>query len=185
MVKPFACLLACLLLAACATRRADPPPDAAPASRAGSVGFQDISGLVNVPVRVSLAPNETYLEPLEAVGSPMPGYPPVLLGARLAPQTVCVSVAIDAQGGILSSGGVIAPPACPAPAEAAFLDAVRTTLAGWTFEPARRCVFPSVAAKELANANCSGGREIPIPVTLTYRFVFEQHDGKGVVRMGR
>lgn len=114
----------------------------------------------------------------------MPPYPAHLLEARLPAQTVCVRVAISAQGTILSSSGLVEMPACPEPADAALMDVVRGTLARWTFEPARRCVFPSLAAKEMAIASCNGGQEIPIAVTLTYRFVFEQHDGRGAVRLG-
>lgn len=182
MLKPLACLFCLAVLAACAAPRGGPILPSSDA-RSGAVGVQDISGLLQAPEgRVALAPNEAYLEPLEAVGSPLPGYPPALLDAQLAPQTVCVSVAIGADGAILSSRGRVDLPTCPEPVHPAFVNAARTTLATWVFEPARRCVFPSPAAKALANANCSGGREIPIAVTLTYRFVFEQHDGRGSVR---
>lgn len=180
-----ALLLSALAVAGCATPRADSQAVEDSPRRAGAVGFQDISGLASAPGgRVALAPNEAYLEPLEAVGSPLPRYPSQLLSARLDAQTVCVRLAIDADGKITGRTPVVEDPACPAASDPAFWDSVSSTLARWTFEPARRCVFPTVAMKEMTNASCSGGQEIPIAVSVTYRFVFEQRDGHGSVRMG-
>lgn len=184
MTKPLACLLLAAALSACASPRTTPRD--APAPRSGGVGVQDISGLLQAPTgRIALAPNEAYLEPLEAVGSPMPAYPADLLSARLEPQSVCISVAIGTRGEILARRELVEPPTCPAAAHAAFAEAALGAVSTWTFEPARRCVFPSAAAKELAHASCSGGEAIPIAVTLTYRFVYAQRDGRGDVRLGR
>lgn len=164
-------------------------PDAASAvgelDRSGAVGFQDISGLASAPNgRVTLAENESFLEALEGPHSPMPAYPSGLLGASLEPQTVCVSVSLDARGDIISIVPVVELPACPAAVAPAFVAAVTETVGGWTYEPARRCIFPTVAIKDMAFASCNGGQEVAIAVTLTYRFVFEQRDGKGSVRLG-
>lgn len=177
------CVPVAVLCAGCATA-VESPRGAVP--RAGAVGVQDISGLTAAPHgRIALAGNESYLEPLEAVDSPLPAYPAHLLAARLDAQAVCVRIGIDATGAIVSSRPHVESPACPAAADPAFAQAAADTLATWTFEPARRCIFPTPEAKELALASCSGGREVPIAVSLTYRFVFEQRDGEGSVRMGR
>ena len=56
----------------------------------------------------------------------------------------------------------------------------------WRFEPAVRCVFANAEAKTAAtNTGCAGATEIPQAVSLHYRFVFEQDEGRGAVRLAR
>lgn len=179
------CLLSGIVLAACTTRGDAPSRGHADQRVTSTVGFQDISDLTSAPNgRLSLAANESYLEPLEATDSPMPPYPADLLGSNLDAQTVCLRVAVGVDGTVASAVPLTEPPACPAPVDPAFSQAASRTVMAWAFEPARRCVFPTAAIKELAIASCNGGEETPIAVTLTYRFVFEQNDGTGTVRLG-
>lgn len=177
-----------LVTAGCATNQHAPAAAAAAddAALSGAVGFQDISGLMSAPTgRLKLGENETYLEALEDPRSPMPVYPADLLSARLPPQTACVRVSLNEQGKITSIIPAVEPPACPEGVASVFASAVSDAVERWAFEPARRCSFPTAAAKAMAFSNCSGGQETPIAVTLTYKFVFEQKEGEGSVRLGR
>ena len=169
-------------LAGCATP-ASSTDDAA--SRRGQVGMSEISALIPVPSRVQLAENESFLVPVEDDANPMPAYPPALLSQSLSPQTVCVHVGVDRDGGVLSSAPAVVPPDCPAASDPAFVEAVRRAVAGWRYDPALRCVFPDAKTKDDTTGSCGGYTEVPEAVTLTYRFVFEQKDGRGSVRLGR
>jgi len=173
-----------MLLAGCATHSPVANDDAA---RAGQVGMREISGMIAQPSRVTLAPNESFLVPVEDDANAMPAYPDVLLSRALPPQAVCMSVAVDRDGTVMSSAPAVAPPACPGTdaVDPAFFATVQRTLEHWRYDPALRCVFPDARTKDETVGSCGGYTEIPEAVTLTYRFVFEQNDGRGSVRMGR
>ena len=174
------------LSAGCATAP-NPGLDDAEASRAGQVGVRDITGLVPAGARLQLADNESFLMPLDEPDNPVPAYPATLLARKLPPQAVCLRVAIGDDGKVLSSAPLSEGEGCAAveASHQAFVDAATAAVAGWRFEPALRCVFPTIAAKQNVEASCSGGEEVPVAVSLAYRFVFEQHDGRGSVRIGK
>lgn len=175
-------ILCTALLAGCATQ---PPVAKEDPSRSGQVGMNEISALIPQPSRMELAENESFLMPIEDDANPMPAYPEALLSQRLPLQVVCVRVAVDRDGGVLSSTPAVAPPNCPAPSDPAFFDTVRGAVAGWRYDPALRCVFPDAKTKDDTEGSCGGYTEIREAVTLTYRFMFEQKDGRASVRMGR
>lgn len=175
-------LLCAALLGGCATQSAVVNDQVA---RAGQVSMNEISGMIPLAARMELADNESFLMPLEDDANPLPVYPAALLSQELAPQAVCVRVGVGGEGSVLSSAPAIAPPNCPEPADPAFFDAVRSAVAGWRYEPALRCVFPDAKTKDDTVGSCGGYTEIPEAVTLTYRFVFEQKDGRGSVQLAR
>ncbi|HEY0506404.1 MAG TPA: hypothetical protein VGD42_23235 [Lysobacter sp.] len=173
------------LLAGCATQPR--LADADTAARSGQVGMRDISGAIAQPSRVALADNESFLVPIEDDANASPVYPDALLARQLPPQAVCLRVGIDRDGTVLSSVPVMQAPECPAPGEvdAAFFDAVSRVVAAWRYDPALRCIFPDAKTKDDTVGSCGGYTEVPEAVSLTYRFVFEQKDGRGVVRMAK
>lgn len=74
---------------------------------------------------------------------------------------------------------------CPADADRRFISAAQAAVRSWRFDPAFRCVFPP-DRKPNANACYEPGVEVqPQAISLTYRFVFEQIDGRGTVRQTR
>jgi len=171
-----------MLLAGCAAQRPMADNDAS-STRSGQVGMRDISGMIAQPSRMTLAPNESFLVPLEDEGNVAPRYPDTLLARGLPPQAVCVRVGIERDGRVSSSTQAVALPDCPEPVDTAFIDAVRATVSGWRYEPGLRCVFPDAKTKNDTIGSCGGYTGIPEAVTLTYRFVFEQRNGRGSVRM--
>ncbi|MDR0182769.1 hypothetical protein [Lysobacter arvi] len=175
-------MLCMALLAGCAMQ---PPVDTVESAHAGQVGMNEISALIPQPSRVELAENESFLMPLEDDANPMPAYPAPWLSKRLPPQAVCVRVGVDRDGSVLSSAPAIAPPNCPEPADPVFFATVREAVTQWRYDPALRCVFPDARTREHTVGSCGGYTEVPEAVTLTYRFVFEQKDGRGSVRLAR
>lgn len=173
-----------MLLAGCASTRESSIEEA---SRAGSVGVTDITQGVATDARMVLAANESFLMPLDERDNQVPDYPASLLAKRLPPQAVCLRVSIGSNGWVMASAPIVEAPDCLGPdaIDPAFFDAAIDAVATWRFDPALRCIFPTVKAKENVEASCSGGQEVPQAVSLAYRFVFEQHDGRGAVRVGR
>ena len=174
-----------VMFAGCATQAPVANDDAA--TRAGHVGMREISGTLAEASRVTLADNESFLVPVEDDANAMPAYPDELLSKALPPQAVCMRVAIGRDGTVMSSAPAVAPPECPGGDEvdAAFFASVQRAVAGWRYDPALRCVFPDAKTKDDTVGSCGGYTEVAEAVTLTYRFVFEQRDGRGSVRMGR
>ncbi|HEY5802569.1 MAG TPA: hypothetical protein VIT90_02590 [Lysobacter sp.] len=173
--------LVAVLVTGCATgvpARNDDP------SRSGQVGMRDISAVIAPTARMQLADNESFLMPLDDSANAAPVYPDSLLARRLPAQVVCMRVSVGRDGGVSSSAPLVQAPECPGPDEvdAAFFGAASQAVAGWRFDPALRCVFPDARTKENTIASCGGFQEVPVPVSLTYRFVFEQKDGRGSVR---
>ncbi len=172
------------LLAACASTS---PTGMEDASRSGNVGVTDITRFAPADARIVLAENESFLVAIDDDANAPPTYPDALLSRRLPPRTVCMSVGIGEDGGVMSSAPISQPPECPGgdAVEPEFFAAAAQAIKAWRYDPALRCVFPNQKAKADANANCSGGQEIPQAVSLAYRFVFEQKDGRGTVRMSQ
>lgn len=178
-----------MLLAGCASTGESLVEDA---SRAGNVGITDITQGVAPAARMVLAENESFLMPLDDRDNAVPVYPASLLARQLPPQVVCLRVSIDDDGGVMSSAPIVKGAAaegadCPGvdATHAAFFEAAQAAVARWRFDPALRCVFPDAKTKANVEASCSGGQEVRTAVSLAYRFVFEQHDGRGSVRVGR
>jgi hypothetical protein len=178
-------VLCAALLAGCATQ----PPVTVDddASRSGQVGMREISSAIAQPSRMILADNESFLVPIEDDANASPRYPDALLARQLPAQAVCVRVAVGEEGKVMSSAPVVQAPECPAPGEvdAAFFAAVAAAVAQWRYEPGLRCVFPDARTKDNTFGSCGGYTEVPEAVSLTYRFVFEQKDGRGSVRIAK
>ncbi|MFC5570602.1 hypothetical protein ACFPN1_11080 [Lysobacter yangpyeongensis] len=166
-----------LVLAGCSAGRVTTPPP-----RNGEVGVQDLTATIAPAARIALADNENFLPPLPEPGNALPSYPPELLAQRLAPQVVCLRVSIDAQGLVETSAPLVQPPDCAAPdaMTPSFLAAAQAAVAAWRYDPAVRCVFAHGPRPDYPT--CVGAQETPLAVSLTYRFVFEQQDGRGSVR---
>ncbi len=134
------------------------------------------------------AENETFLLPIDEPGNRLPEYPQAVLTQQQAgAHYVCMRVDIDEEGKVSYAGPIVREADCPPITELTkqFADAATTALSSWRFEPAIKCVFRSKRAKEAAGMSCSGGREVPQATSLTFRFLFEQVEGRGVVRMQR
>ena len=176
----FAPAVCALALAACASA----PRQVAMPAPTGAVGVRSIDKRLVAAERLALAANETFQMPLAEAGNAAPEYPQALLAQRLPPQTVCLSVAIGADGAVAGSRALAAGEGCPAqtPADPRLFDAARAAVARWRFDPAFRCVYPG--AKPADEQGCVSGREEAVAVSLAYSFVFEQKDGRGTVRMG-
>lgn len=182
-----ALLLVIIALAGCVHGRVS-PASASAAARSGDVGVTDISAFAAPSGRLVLADNETFFLPLPAADNALPDYPQSSLAQRLPPQVVCVEVGVGTQGEVISTLPIAAAAECPlddpdvqAAADRRFLDAAMGAMRQWRFDAAFRCVYPDDAARQ--RGDCSGGRETPQAVSLAYRFVFEQRDGRGSVRL--
>lgn len=151
----------------------------------GEVGMREVDPVVAPSARLILAPNETFQRPLFDPGNALPEYPDALLVQRLPPQAVCLRVGISEAGRVLQSMPVREGADCAATAGAApgIIAAAQATVRQWRFDPAFRCVHPAGATPEPGMCVGAGVQEIPQPVSLVYRFVFEQFDGRGSVRM--
>lgn len=171
------------VLVGCATQ---PTVDAAAqdASVYGQVAARSIDKLVEPTQRLQLAANESFEMPLAERGNALPRYPEALLARRLPPQAVCLNVAIDASGAVSGSSPLTQPPRCAGPdaIDPAFYEAAAQAVRQWRFDPAFRCVYPGT--KPVGEQGCVTGREVPQAISLAYLFVFEQRDGRGVVRLG-
>ncbi len=133
--------------------------------------------------RLVLADNESFLMPLDDMKNVHPSYPPSLLERHLPPRTVCLRVGIDEKGAVTVVARAPASEFCATSAEPEFLAASESAARTWKFDPALRCVFRNAKDKERAVASCDGGKGIPQPVTLVYRFRFEQVDGQPKVHV--
>jgi len=172
-----------LTVAACATRPATVVADPSPS---GQVGVQDITVAALASGRLQLASNETFLPATEEPDNAVPEYPEPLLVQRLPPQVVCLRVSVGTDGAVMSTApitGSTDSPQCAAThsVDPAFYASAAQAASMWRFSPALRCVFPD--AKSRSDTGCWGGKGVLQPVSLAYRFVFEQHDGRGSVQM--
>lgn len=179
--------IALLVLALTGCASAPAPLDALSSTRTGAVGVREITEAVPASGRLRLSQHETFQMPLAEKALALPDYPEALLVQRLPPQVVCLRVGIGATGTVMGTWPSLGVAGCPSPNEVdvRFHEAAVAATAHWHFDPAFRCVYPDAAAKARADGlGCMGGREIPQAVTVAYRFVFEQQDGRGTVRLG-
>lgn len=173
--------IAALALAAtsCSAPRPLPPDD----PRHGQVAYEEVDPSAAGVMRMTLAPNESFQLPLADPANAAPEYPPGLLARRLPPRVVCMRLAVGEDGSVRDAQPVVSDDDCPAAAngEQAFPAATAEAVRRWRFDPAFRCVFPEGQA---VTSTCDGvdGREVPQAVSLIFRFVFEQIDGRAEVR---
>ncbi len=168
-----------VLLSACTAP--SPRPSPAPS---GQVGYELADAAIQAGSRLQLAANESFQPPLPTADNAPPMYPDELLARRLPPQAVCLRVAIDERGQVFNTALVDLGVDCSGTLDRdpAFQDAAIAAALRWRFEPAFRCVFPEGRTPEAA-CGTHGTQEVPQPVSLVYRFVFEQDDGQGRVRI--
>ena len=172
-----------VLLAGCA---AAPKEQAAPDPLSGQVGMREVTAGIPGEARLVLAQNETYAPPLPAADNALPVYPEELLAQRMQPRAVCVQVGIGEDGSVIGTAPAPASADCPSLLGddlTPFFASASEVAMTWRFEPAFRCVFDHTPAPDEACGN-DGTQEIPQAVSLVYRFVFEQIDGRGTVRVG-
>ncbi len=152
--------------------------------REGQVGFAEVDSAVPTEARLVLADNESFQPPLPDTGNAAPEYPADLLARRLPPQAVCVRLSIDEHGAVVDTAPVDQGPDCAVgmDMESAFYAAAVDAAMRWRFEPAFRCVFPEGSVPDMG-CGFAGTQEVPQAVSLVYRFVFEQVDGEGRVRI--
>ena len=138
---------------------------------------------------MQLTDKQTFLLPIDEPGNRLPAYPEAVLTQQAieGPRYVCMRVDLDAEGKVTWTGPIVREPECPAITALTkqFADASVAAMSTWRFEPATICTFRSKAAKEAAGMSCQGGKEEPTPTSLTFRLLFEQSGGQGVVRMQR
>jgi hypothetical protein len=138
--------------------------------------------------RVVLDSHESFLLPIGDPSNQPPIYPEARLADRLPHREVCLRLAVAADGRVFSVDDVTGLPGCEVQgrAEADFVASATRAARDWRFEPAVRCVFRTAAEKTAAaNTGCAGAQEIPQAVSLHFRFVFEQKEGRGAVRWVR
>ncbi|MCZ8165218.1 MAG: hypothetical protein O9280_05655 [Silanimonas sp.] len=138
--------------------------------------------------RVVLDSHESFLMPIGDLGNQTPIYPAARLADRLPRREVCLRLAVAEDGSVFALDDVTGADGCKVQegVEADFVDSAMHAARTWRFEPAVRCVFANAEEKAAAtNTGCAGAREIPQAVSLHYRFVFEQDEGRGAVRLAR
>jgi hypothetical protein len=138
--------------------------------------------------RVVLESHESFLMPVGDLANQTPIYPEARLADRLPRREVCLRLSVAEDGRVSALDDVTGFPGCEVQegVEADFVDSAMHAARAWRFEPAVRCVFATSEEKAAAaNTGCAGAREIPQAVSLHYRFVFEQDEGRGVVRLAR
>ena len=150
--------------------------------RNGEVGVEELSATHAASARLSLADNENFLPPLAEPGNQPPRYPAALLEQRLPSQVVCLRVSVSEEGAVTSSAPFVQSQDCAELdiAGKPFLDAAQMAVAAWRYDPAVRCSFEHGPKPDYPT--CVDARETPQAVSLTYRFVFEQQNGRGSVR---
>jgi hypothetical protein len=148
--------------------------------------MSEVDSAVPRESRLTLSQNERFNRPLPAADNAIPVYPEALLAKRLPPQALCLRVSIDEAGAVSDSVPIATGPDCPEIEQVApdFYEAANTATRTWRFDPAFRCVYPEGTTPD-PQGGCwgEGAREVPQAVSLAYRFVFEQVDGRGSVRL--
>lgn len=137
---------------------------------------------------LQLTDKQTFLLPIDEPGNRLPEYPAEVLAQQQVPsRAICMRVDVDEKGAVSYAGPLVREPECPTVTELSkqFVDVSVEALSTWRFEPAVVCTFRTTKAKEAAGMSCQGGRETPQATSLTFRLLFNQVDGKGVVLLQR
>jgi hypothetical protein len=130
-----------------------------------------------------LVAQREYIPAIPVGDNHVPAYPEQLVGLNLPPQKIVLRLVLDERGDIVA----IRPSEIPSEADARYPNefeaAIGKAIENWRFSPAKRRTF--VDAPE----NSSGKppykvlkSELPVRTYFDIRFIFEVHDGKGVVR---
>ena len=175
---------AALALAACSQQVARAPaPPPPPPSPSGMVGVTDMSLRLAPTSRLVLASDEAFSMPEADFANALPVYPQHLLADRLAPQALCLRVSVGVDGTVTGTAPLAAPPDCPEAGgiPAVFVTAAEQAARTWHFDPALRCRVESRDAA--GRPSCAPRSETAQAVSLSSRFVFEQRDGRGTVRV--
>lgn len=166
----------------CATRAPGPTPSMA--VRDGRVGAEDITHADVVQPRLALAANEAFHDALPEPSNALPAYPPALFARQLPPQTVCLHVAVGADGDVLFARPLRDRPGCTVAPDPAFDAAAINAVNAWRFDPAFKCVFADEATKRRDGPGCADALAERQAVSLAYRFEFRQENGRGAVEVG-
>lgn len=190
-MRSLRCVVLVIVIAAgavgCASRPIAERHAADPTRPQGDVGMREFDPS-EVPEigRLALAAHESFQRPIAHPSNAPPLYPASRLADPTPPREVCVRLAVGEDGRVLSAVDVTGGAGCDtgAPSEPEFVASAVQAAKEWRFDPALRCVFRTASEKAAAaNTGCAGAEEIPQAVSLHYRFVFEQKDGRGVVRL--
>jgi hypothetical protein len=156
------------------------PPTVETAAGSGRV-FSDV--LLD-PAAAATEPGEreVFEAPRQLAGNAMPKYPPELIQAKMPPQSVVARIIVDRTGQVVRVESL---PAVEGAGEAdsRFLDAVRTAVMGWRFEPfqvIRWVQGPDLDGDGDSDSETVGSVESR-PFRFDMRFRFEVVDGKAEV----
>ncbi len=167
------------LLAGCATVSVPAPP---PATRTG-VGQRMITPANTA--RYELASHQAFVFP-QILANDAPEFPAGYRPPSPFELTVCASLVV-ADGGAVRDVRLVDAPGCEAPAAvpAPLRAAVTGAMSHWRFRPALLCEYPDADTRNRAwnGDGCAGPvREArPVPVTLSWAFIFELRDGQARV----
>ncbi|MDE1959266.1 MAG: hypothetical protein KGI40_09295 [Xanthomonadaceae bacterium] len=164
---------ACVLLAACATTT--PPRPAAP-SLSGIARYEPVSRPDEA--RYQLQSGQTSNAPAATRWSD-PVYPPALVALNLPTQVLLVKLVIDTEGHVAQVLADAGSPDTRGPHAAAFLQAIRTAVQDWRFDPLRIVTWKDRGADRMRVSTRT------LPYSLEYRFTFSIVDGKGTASSGR
>lgn len=172
-----------LTVAACTHPKIKEPRDVEIVNRSHFVD-QKLLESSDAAEEYKLGANQRFRMPLLLQGL-TPQLPSDSTRTTLQPTTVCVSVVLTDRGVVDRIDALDDRDNCHAssvPENADLIEAVRESLAKWTFSPAAMCNWkPGTNAPFFGG--CAGAETIlPVPVTLSYSFTFEILEGKTFVR---
>ena len=175
------CLVLGLIVLLTGSCRSAVVPQSGQATRSGVVGFEYAAGLR--PTLPTLSVGQEYRAAFALPENPLPEYPPPLLAFHLPRQEVVVRVVIGADGTVVRFEDSPVPSSVDPRYLADFVEAVRSTVSSWRFEPALiRSFEPS--------PDYDGDGKSDFPVMSGFerltsyhdlRFAFEVKEGHGVV----
>ncbi len=163
----------CVLLTACATTV---PPKAAAPSLSGIARYEPVSRPDEA--RYPLQSGQTSNAPTATRWSD-PVYPPALVALNLPTQVLLVKLVIDTDGHVTRVLPDAGSEGNHGPHAAAFLQAIRTAVQDWRFDPLRIVTWTGSGADRVLVSTRT------LPYSLEYRFTFSIVDGKGTASSGR
>ena len=131
---------------------------------------------------IEVSESETLFAAAPVGTQPMPAYPPGLLERALDPRQVCVELVVGMEGQVTSAPHNTQAAECRAgPVEPEFITSAVETVRDWRFFSGQVCRFPDGVQP---NDACEGeGVNIePVPLRLTYVFVYSVVDGQAQVQ---